>query len=535
MSDERIYGIDLGTTYSCIALVDDYGRPATISNAEGKPTTPSVVYFEGPNQVSVGETAVDAARMFPDRVVTTVKRMMGDEHWRFSCDGMEYTPQQVSAFILRQLAQDAEMQTNVPVQQVVITCPAYFGFNERAATRQAGTIAGLDVKQVIPEPTAAAVAYAKTLDEDQMILVYDLGGGTFDITLLAIEGGTIRTVCIGGYHKLGGTNWDAEVAGYIAQCFGDEHGIPPEELLGRREVYLDFLFRAEKMKKSLTRSNTVNEQVFVDTDVVSVELTREKFEELTHSHLERTLSLTEEVLEDARKHGVNPEDIDRLLLVGGSTFMPQVKRTVEEHFPFKVSHFDPNQSVALGAALIGHEGWALEGEVDGESRGTTDSRGAGQGTEITQKTVVTNVSPRSFGVVVVEPDTFAEKGTNLIVKNAELPATATQIFCTAGEQQTGVKIRCLESRLDNVPGEHFEVNQAEQIGEAELTFTRPLPRGSDVELTFTLSEEGTLSVHGRDLITGSEVEAEFRTASILNPEEEERAKQQALSMKVGQD
>jgi len=550
MAERRVFGIDLGTTYSCIAYVDEYGQPSVIPNGLSQPTTPSVVYFEGPDQVVVGETAKDAASMSGDRVVSTVKRVMGDEHWRFQCDGKEYTPQEISAHILRKLAADAEMQTGIPATEVVITCPAYFGFNERAATEQAGKIANLDVLQIIPEPTAAAFAYGVRMEEEQTILVYDLGGGTFDITMLEIGASGIRQVCVGGDHKLGGTNWDAEIVAWFAECFVDEFGGSVDELLDDRETYQDLLFKAERAKIALTARTAVPQQIVIGADILNVELTRERFEELTAGHLDRTLTLTDELLEEGRQLG--RDKVDKLLLVGGSTFMPQVKAAVEGRFPFEIVTFRPNQAVAEGAALIGHKLlidqemertiaklWEGKKEAEELSEQEKEQVREEMGPEFALPDTlsrlpdmdVSNVSPRSFGVVVVAED-GTDMGTNMILKNDPLPKSATQTFRTYAEGQEGVSIRCLENLQTIGPEGNFAFDENEMIGTAELLFTRKLPKGSPVELTFHLTPDGLLRLHGKDLTTNQEIEAEFQTASVMSAEEEEKAKRKAMVLQV---
>jgi molecular chaperone DnaK len=246
MSGKRVYGIDLGTTYSCIAHVDEHGKPVVLQNAEGDSTTPSVVYFESADNIVVGQAAKEVVSIHPDLCVSTVKRSMGDPNWERTFQGQAYKPQDVSSFILRKVVGDTEKVTGDKIEDVVITCPAYFGVNEKEATKQAGIVAGLNVLYVIPEPTAAALAYGIEQTEDQVVLVYDLGGGTFDVTLIDIKAGEITVICTGGDRELGGKDWDDAVVSYLTQKFSEATGTPADALLEDMETYQELLNAAEK-------------------------------------------------------------------------------------------------------------------------------------------------------------------------------------------------------------------------------------------------------------------------------------------------
>ncbi|HEY2291003.1 MAG TPA: Hsp70 family protein, partial [Thermoanaerobaculia bacterium] len=261
MSGKRVYGIDLGTTYSCIAHVDEHGKPVVLQNAEGESTTPSVVFFESKDNVVVGQAAKEVVSIHTDLCVSTVKRAMGDPHWEREFYGHVYKPQDISSFILRKVVGDAEKIIGEKIEDVVITCPAYFGVNEKEATKQAGVLAGLNVLYVIPEPTAAALAYGIEQDQDQVILVYDLGGGTFDITLIEIKAGAINVICTGGDHQLGGKDWDDAVVSYFTQKFEESTGTPADSLLEDQETYQELLNAAEKCKKMLSSRQSVTEAV----------------------------------------------------------------------------------------------------------------------------------------------------------------------------------------------------------------------------------------------------------------------------------
>ncbi len=555
MSDKnRVYGIDLGTTYSCIAYVDDSGKATVVPNSEGQTTTPSVVYFEGPGKIVVGRTAKDVAEMYPDKVVSTVKRAMGDADWVFDADGNTYHPQDISSFVLRKLVADAEIATGDKITDVVITCPAYFGVNQKEATRQAGVLAGLNVRYVIPEPTAAALAYGMEQTDEQVVLVYDLGGGTFDITVLEIKRDTITVICTGGDHDLGGKNWDETIAAWFAEQFSLSTNIPADQVIGDPEVWQELMDGAENAKITLSSRESYTQKVRYDTGRASVELTRAKFDELTLGFLERTLSLTEQLLETAREKGYSK--IDHLLLVGGSTYMPQVKDAVKAKFPFDIQQYDPNQAIARGAALFGFK-CALTDEikiilaqqtgqtadsVDLEKVSAAELKKAEQAVAqsyglpatsmdaLTHKTI-RNVSSKSFGIMVQTDDGLKIK--NLIVTNQQVPCTISRVFGTFADNQTGVNLQCFENLSTEGPdGECLDPAAGTEVGSAELSFTRAVPKGSPVEISFSLAEDGLLSVHGKDLTTNCEMDAEFKTASIMTTEELDAAASRNLGMIV---
>lgn len=552
MSARRVYGIDLGTTYSCIAHVDEHGKPVVLPNAEGELTTPSVVFFESLENRVVGNNAKEVASIYHDRCVSTIKRSIGDATWKRTFYDEVYTPQDISSFILRKVVKDAEVITGAKIEDVVITCPAYFGINEKEATKQAGILAGLNVLYVIPEPTAAALAYGISQDEDQVVLVYDLGGGTFDVTVLQIEKGEIRVVCTGGDHQLGGKDWDDAIVEFFAQSFEAETGISEDDLLEDQETYQELLNDAESAKRSLSGRESVLQKVAFDGEKARVELTREKFEELTAHLMSRTLSMTEEQIEVAQKKGY--DKIDKLLLVGGSTYMPQVIEGVNGHFPgLEVIQFDPNQSVAKGAALYGYKCY-LEGEirirVAEETGQKADEISLDEVSEtvleraheevareqgiavrglqqIVEKKVI-NVSSKSFGMVAFN-EQDREVVFNLIKLNDPVPKVIKEPFQTRAEGQTQVNMRCME----NVSNEdQVEINRSKALGETVLNFSKALPQGSPIEVTFDMKADGLLRIMGYDQTTGRDIQAEFQTESILSVEEVETARERNLNQQV---
>lgn len=552
----RVYGIDLGTTYSCIAYVDEHGKPVVVSNSEGQPTTPSVVFFESPGNIVVGKTAKDVAEMHPDRVVSTVKRVMGDPNWVFEYDGNTYHPQDISSFILRKLINDAQVVTGDTISDVVITCPAYFGVTQKEATKQAGILAGLNVRYVIPEPTAAAIAYGIEQSENQVILVFDLGGGTFDITLIEVKTDSITVICTGGDHQLGGKNWDEAVATWFAEQFSNEVGIPADNLTGDLETWQELLNSAESAKVALSSRTSYTQRIRYEADRAVVELSREKFDELTAHLLERTLSLTEELLATAQAKGFTK--IDKLLLVGGSTYMPQVIDSVQAKFQFEVRQFDPNQAVAKGAALFGFKCYLDEqikiriadqtggeaadikvDEVAEEVRAKAERDVAQQhglalpGLRNLTQRKISNVTSKSFGIVVMDPEVDEERVNNLIIVDEAVPQSISRQFGTYEDNQEGVMLRCMENTervgADDRP---ITLDTSSEVGTAELRFARALPKGSPIEITFSLAEDGLLTVRGMDLTTDQEIEAEFKTSAILTAEEVEGKKSRNMAIAV---
>jgi molecular chaperone DnaK len=553
MSQPSVYGIDLGTTYSCIARVDEHGKAEVIQNGDGELTTPSVVYFESPDNIVVGKTAKDEARFNPTLVKSMVKRAMGDKDAVFSYHGRDYRPQEISSFILRRLAEDAEQITGEPVRDVVITHPAHFGVEQIEATRQAGVIAGLNVLSLIPEPTAAAIAYGMNEATDQTLLVYDLGGGTFDITLISVEAGAITVRSVDGDWELGGRDWDGLVVEWLAGRFADQTGVPADDLLNDPETLETLLAEAEEAKRALTKKSSTTVTVVHGTDRARLELSREAFDDLTRGRLESTLSLTRQMIDHAC--GLGFPHIDKLLLVGGSSYMPQVQAAVDGlGIPTQIS--DPNLIVAKGAAIFGLK-LRLEqeikvaiaaqtGQAETDLDPATVDAGVKQAAEaevsrrfglpaqamraLVEKTI-TNVTSKGFGIVVYDPDQDREWVQNLILKDATVPAEVTETFGTSTDGQDRVDLRCMENK-STVAGELVPLGDCTETGRTELSFGRTVERGYPVEVSFRLSADGRLYVLGRDPRTGNAIDAEFKTDSILTREELDAARSRALAAKV---
>jgi molecular chaperone DnaK len=552
MSTKRVYGIDLGTTYSCISYVDEHGKPVVVASSEGQQTTPSVVFFESSDNVVVGQPAKEVVAMHEGLVVSTIKRSMGVPDVVRTFHGKDYTPPEISAFILRKLAKDAETATGVKVEDVVITCPAYFGIAEREATKQAGTIAGLNVRYVIPEPTAAAIAYGMEQDKEQTLLVYDLGGGTFDVTLIRIKVGEITVLSTGGDNQLGGKDWDDAIATHLAQAFESETGTPYQEVLADPETYQELLKDAEVAKIALSQAKSTPRKVSFRTSRVRVDLTRETFDKITEPYLQRAASLTREMIDRAQELGVK---IDRLLLVGGSTTMPQVLEWAAT-LPFDVQQFDPNQAVAKGAAMFGFR-CVLEElikieiarmnktepeKVKLEQVSEADKKKAGEKiapvfglapaklNDIVS-TSINNVSSKSFGLVVTDDDK-KQSVSNLVIIDDSVPREVRRTFHTLVDGQTDVELRVMENSLKTQKQDTVGLGDCKEVLIVDLTFARPLPRSSPVEVTFRLGPDGCLFVHGMDLTTNRQIDKTVVISGVLKQEEVAAARSRALAMAV---
>jgi len=541
-----IFGIDLGTTYSCIAYVDEYGRPNVVANMEGDRTTPSVVQFNGEERI-VGKEAKNSSMLEPDNTVDMVKRFMGKEGFSFEHEGESYRPEEISSYILRKLVKDAEQQTSYQIKDVVITCPAYFGIREREATQLAGETAGLNVRSIINEPTAAAICYGVNEEADQTVLVYDLGGGTFDITVIKIEGGNITVVCTEGDHDLGGKNWDETIVTYLAQQWQEETGAS-EDPLESPETLQELYVRAEDAKKTLTQRGETSIPVMHNMQRKKIELTRETFDELTESLLERTIELTKIAIAEAKKRGV--EDFDQILMVGGSTKMPQVARRIQEELGKEPKFCEPDESVAKGAAIFGHklmldqeirinisdqlglkpEDVKLE-DVPEETKQKAEQEVAknnGLTLGAVQKateTKIINVTSCSFGIKARVKN--EEKLVNLIKKNDPVPADVTQRFGTGSANQTSVELLIAQNSSTD---QYYELHLSTEIGQAEISLPSGLPQGTPIDVTFKLNEQGMLEMYAKELSTGRDATVTIKTEGGVTEEEKEAMKARNYSL-----
>ena len=537
-----VWGIDLGTTYSCISRIDEFGRPVVINNRDGDPVTPSVVMFVGPEDIQVGKEAKRQMLLEPENVCELVKRHMGDPDWAFEANGKEWNASEVSAQILKALCDDAELQTREKVEKVVITVPAYFGIVEREATIAAGRMAGLDVIDVVNEPTAAAMSYgfAQGADVDETVLVYDLGGGTFDVTVIRLEpldsGSHIRVIATGGNHRLGGAQWDQQVVRLIAAKFAEAHPEAPDPLDDEVST-AELRLAAEELKRGLTLRDSVS-QIVVSGEVRdNVELTREEFEAATRELLDQTIEFTRETVEKAK--GLGAERIDRVLLVGGSSFMPAVATRLAESFEGWAPELeDANQAVAKGAALLGFQAElrAMLGE-EAEARGEDASspeveksvaEKMGVGVGIVQRirdTAVTNVCSRGFGVKLLNEgaDPQSENPTDfwidhVIGPNTPLPAEPEpRTYGTTIPNQTSVNLQLWQqsgSELSKVLADNDHIGEGVLQG---LPGTDPV--GAPLSVTLTMSESGRLKAKATHH-SGAELEFEVEAEGAVMTEEQ---------------
>ena len=492
MTSNEILGIDLGTTNSAFAVMEG-GDPEIVTNDEGDRTTPSVVAFTDDERL-VGKPAKNQAVQNPDRTVESIKRHMGEENYDIETDGETYTPEEISAAILQKIKRDAEEYLGDEVERAVIPVPAYFSDRQRQATKDAGEIAGFEVERIINEPTAASMAYGLDDESDQTVLVFDLGGGTFDVSILELGGGVYEVVATNGDNDLGGDDWDQAIVDHLAEEFENEHGF---DLREDRQALQRLTEAAEEAKIELSsrKETEINLPFITATDSGPIHLeqslTRATFESLTDDLIERTVGPTEQALDDG---GYEKEDIDEVILVGGSTRMAQVREQVEElvgQEPKK--NVNPDEVVALGAAI---QGGVLSGDVD--------------------DIVLLDVTPLSLGIEV--------KGglfERLIEKNTTIPTEESKIFTTAADNQTAVQVRVFQ-------GEREIAEENELLGEFQLAGIPPAPAGTpQIEVTFDIDENGIVNVTAEDQGSGSAEDITIEGGVGLSDEEIDRMQEEA--------
>ena len=521
----KIAGIDLGTTYSAIAHFDEYGRAEVIPNSENERTTPSVVLFED-GQAVVGKTAKNLAIASPKHVVQFVKRHMGEPEWYREIDGQRFTPEVISAMIIRRLVSDAEIQLSQQITDVVITCPAYFTDNERRLTAEAGRIAGLNVLGILNEPTAAAVAYGLTnMKEDVTALVFDLGGGTFDVTILRVRGNDVRVVATDGERRLGGKDWDDALIERVADIFRRKFGVDPRD---DPQALQDLTIRAEEAKKALSTKPRTKLFVQCGGEQLKVEVTREKYAELTAPLLARVEARLDAVLSKA---GMTWDQIDTVLRVGGMTRLPEVERLLKGKLAGKdrKEWVNPDECVATGAAYWAaiqmiRESKRLASQVGTDpslrqehellQRSLADSIPADLYV-ILEQSMVRNVNSHSLGVLTVGADD-ARVNEIMIPEQTPIPHEVTREFVTAYDGQESVQIKILE-------GASSDPSACTQLGRCYISgLPAGRPKGSRVSVTYRYREDGVVEIHARDQETGKEVKTDIRrTADVMDRESAE--------------
>ena len=495
----KIIGIDLGTTNSCVAVMEG-GKPVVIANTEGARTTPSVVAFTKTGERLVGEPAKRQAVTNADHTISSIKRHMGTDY-RVNIDGKNYSPQEISAMILQKLKADAESYLGESVTEAVITVPAYFNDAQRQATKDAGKIAGLDVKRIINEPTAAALAYGLDNEKEQKIMVYDLGGGTFDVSVIEIGDGVIEVLATSGDNHLGGDDFDEKITRYMLDEFKRTEGV---DLSGDKMAMQRLREAAEKAKKELSSAATTNINLPFITATAEgpkhfdMNLTRAKFDELTHDLVERTVIPVQNALRDA---GITAAELGKVLLVGGSTRIPAVQDKVRQltgHEPSK--NLNPDECVAIGASIQG-------GKLAGDS-------GAGD-------ILLLDVTPLTLSI-----ETMGGIATHLIERNTTIPTRKSQIFSTAADNQTAVDINVVQ-------GERQFARDNKSLGQFRLDGIAPARRGvPQIEVTFDIDANGIVNVSAKDLGTGKEQHITITAGSNMSDEEIDKAVKEAAAFEA---
>jgi molecular chaperone DnaK len=527
---KKVFGIDLGTTYSAVATIDDFDRAVIVNNDINEPTTPSAVYFESDSNMVVGVEAKNMAEIEPENVVQFVKQFMGrKDEFLFEYNGKPYAPEEISAIILKGLVEKARQNLETDIQDVVITVPAYFDDAQRVATRNAGSMAGLNVLDIINEPIAAALSYgmqAGGQNKEEIILVYDLGGGTFDVSVIQVSKDGVKILVTGGKNDLGGKNWDDRLITFLASKFEEENGVNP---LTDAFAHQEMRTKGEIAKKSLTSKGKVPFTFAFAGFKWRLEVEREKFEEITADLLDLTIQVSHETL-DALQAKTGNRKIDRFFLVGGSSRMPMVKARVDREFGIESEKYDPDECVAKGAAL-----WAVKRKIDNIAEAVHYSIETGKGDKGAFDKVLGkelegvknaavykgltmpgktwgNVSSHTYGIKAYDGD--EEIVVPLLTQNTEIPYTyesADGQFGTAAANQATIELTLMEAE-----GESLDPAFCKEIGRGTVELPRGVPKGSEVKIYFDYQGDGTIKLRAREVSSNRECEVKLARAGVMD-------------------
>jgi molecular chaperone DnaK (HSP70) len=521
----KVFGIDLGTTYSAVAQIDEFDRAVIVPNDINEPTTPSAAYFESPGHVVVGIEAKNMAEIEPENVVQFVKRFMGrKDEFFFEYDGKQYAPEEISAVILKALVEKAQQNVNAEIKDVVITVPAYFDDAQRTATKNAGAMAGLNVLDIVNEPIAAALSYGvQAGGREETILVYDLGGGTFDVSVIRVDADGVKILVTGGNHELGGKDWDDRLISYIAATFETENGVNP---LTDPHAHQELRTKAEATKKRLSQKMKDPFTFSFAGSHTRIEITREKFEEITADLLDLSIRVTKETLDELERKIANRK-IDRILLVGGSSRMPMVKARVDQEFGLAADVHDPDECVAKGAAI-----WAVKRKIDNLAQQVGYNTQTGEGNQqafnqALEKEIETvrnrdfylglpgksgvNVSSHTYGILAI--DNGVEIVAPMLTKNTEIPfvyESGERQFGTAFANQSTIELVLMEA-----DGDSLDPAQCKEIGRGHVELPPGVPKGSEVKIWFNYSADGTMALRAREVSTNRECEVNIVRSGVL--------------------
>jgi molecular chaperone DnaK (HSP70) len=529
----KVFGIDLGTTYSAVARIDEFDRAVIVPNDINEPTTPSVVFFESPENVVVGIEAKNMAEIEPEHVVQFVKRFMGrKEEFLFEYNGKSYAPEEISAIVLKGLVEKAQQNLDEKITDVVITVPAYFDEAQRVATKNAGNMAGLNVLDIVNEPIAAALAYGvQAGPKKEIILVYDLGGGTFDVSVIEVSPEGVKILVTGGNHMLGGKDWDDRLITYLANKFEEEHGINP---LTDAHAHQELRTKSEATKKRLSAKEK-DPFTFAFAGAHSrIEVDRTKFEEITADLLDLSIKVTRETLDDLEAK-TGKKHVDRIFLVGGSSRMPMVKTKVDQEFGIAAEKYDPDECVAKGAAI-----WGVKRKIDnlGQQMGYNTQTGEGDKAAFKKaldKEIETvrnrqfylglpgksgvNVASHTYGILARDQD--IDIVAPLLTKNMEIPyiyESPSGQFGTAAANQATIELVLMEA-----DGDSLDPALCKEIGRGTVELPRGVPKGSEVKIWFNYAADGTMTLRAREISTNRECEVSIVRTGVMDVQEVQEA------------